>query len=137
MMNRRFFLKGLVAAPVIVRAASLMPVKRMLWVPQRVDFYVNSTAFEGDGSLHRPWATLQQAMDYISNSLDLGGEQVTVNVGPGVYQGADLSLVGDRNVTIVGAGSERTMFTPMPGSRDMVFLLKEGDGINHLTLDNA
>lgn len=36
MIGRRGFIGGLIAAPLIVRAASLMPVKQMLWTPTRV-----------------------------------------------------------------------------------------------------
>ena len=41
----------------------------------------------GDGSSGSPWATLQQAIDFVANSVDLNGFTVQINVGAGTYAG--------------------------------------------------
>jgi hypothetical protein len=45
----------------------------------------------GDGSVGAPWLTLQKAVDYLTNNVDLNGFSVQVNVGAGTYAGFSLS----------------------------------------------
>ncbi len=45
----------------------------------------------GDGSSGSPWATLQKAIDFVANSVDLNGFTVQINVGAGTYAGFTLS----------------------------------------------
>jgi hypothetical protein len=41
----------------------------------------------GDGSSGNPWATLQHAIDFVSNNVDLNGFAVQINVAAGTYAG--------------------------------------------------
>jgi hypothetical protein len=72
------------------------------------DFYVdiNSGVDTNDGSVSRPWKTLQRAWNYIQQQLDLGGFIVTIHVADGAYSvasgvalSASGSIVGQSNAS--------------------------------------
>ncbi len=50
-------------------------------------FYVATTGSDstGDGTVGKPWATIQHAVDYVVNSLDCNSNQVTIQVADGTY----------------------------------------------------
>ena len=101
MVGRRSFLRGLVsvglAAPAIVRAVSLMPIRGRRLVIDDETYWVNGFSDEdGAGTRANPWRTLQQAMDYINRGLDLNGHYVTVNLDGFVTGNVDLG----RNVSL-------------------------------------
>ncbi len=121
-MKRRDLLIGigtLFAAPAIVRAGSLMPVRSIIErVPLGVDtIYVDGEAWlPGSGSMVRPFTTLQQAFDSISDkNLDFNGQSITIQMASGVYQGGiyrgsnDLVILGTPEVQtqIMGSENER------------------------------
>jgi hypothetical protein len=87
MLTRRSAL-FLLAAPAIVRAASLMPVRALS--PSPWTLYLGGTEFFVDphsiklpgeqlGTRDKPWATLQQAIDYLA-VRGIGEQQVTINL---------------------------------------------------------
>jgi len=71
-----------------------------------LDLYVSTSGSDvtGNGSIGAPWATLQFALDYISTSLDFGGQNVNLHiVDPGTYVGASVkSMVGGGQLNIFG-----------------------------------
>jgi hypothetical protein len=86
MIKRRNFLIGLIAAPVIVRASSLMKVRGIVmpWVGSTI--YVDGGGYDGnDGrSPLYPLRTIQRALDMIA-ATGIGGDPVTIQVGAGDY----------------------------------------------------
>jgi Protein of unknown function (DUF1565) len=110
-MDRRGFLAGLgalIAAPAIVRASSLMPVRRLPLLG-RVTLHVDKVLYVRfpDGSPERPFRTIQGAMRAAQN---LRSSIPIIQLASGEYEVAttaasDLDL---KNVTLLGAGSERT-----------------------------
>ena len=87
MLTRRSAL-FLLAAPAVVRAASLMPVRALAWVPSKVVLYVDPN-WPGSqlGTRDNPWKTIQRALDYFNSSDFLvRGEQVTINLASGEYR---------------------------------------------------
>lgn len=103
-MNRRKFLTFLAAAPAIVSASSLMPIKQMWWTPSH-DLYV------GPG---RPWQTLQAAMDYLANDLPLCDALVTINIDAGTYAGCKIPPLTASLINFKGAGSGQTLIYGSP-----------------------
>jgi hypothetical protein len=87
MLTRRSALFVL-AAPAIVRAASLMPVRAL--TPSPWTLYLWGTEFYVDpnwsgpqlGTRAQPWRTLQQAVDYL-DARGIGEEQITINLADG------------------------------------------------------
>jgi hypothetical protein len=81
---RRNFLIGLaatLAAPAVVRASSLMPIR----VPapmRRCTLYVATSGYDGwPGTAARPFRTIQHALEMACRDMDLG--VTTIHVGPG------------------------------------------------------
>lgn len=67
-------------------------------------FYVATTGNDANvGSIGSPWLTLQHAANVIMQSLDIGGQVVTVNVGAGTYTGG--LILNDTPVGIGSTGS--------------------------------
>lgn len=71
----------------------------------------------GDGSVAKPWRTLQHAVDYCSSTIDLGGGSVvvTLQLGAGSFAGAGLKQVpGNGYIRINGSGVGSTTLTAGP-----------------------
>ena len=88
-MNRRSFLLGLIAAPAIVAASNIMPVRlpSILRAPLRVIYVdANYTVFGPRlGSLASPFCSIQAAVDAL-RSLDLHGDQTIIQLAIGFFQ---------------------------------------------------
>jgi hypothetical protein len=103
-LPRRQFLSGLAAAfaaPAIVKASSLMPVKVM-----DLTIYV-------DHDKPGAFRTIQAAMDYIAKRYPLGNEAIDLQIGPGTFHGSiiadlknNLNVCGTDNRTYVVATLE-------------------------------
>ena len=85
MIGRRAFLIGLLAAPAIVQASSLMKVRGII-MPVREKLVGDLTIYV-DHYKPNAFRTIQAAMDYIEKFYPLGGEAITVQIGPGTYEG--------------------------------------------------
>ena len=70
------------------------------------NYYVATTGNDstGNGSSGSPWLTIQHALNYVSNNLDLSGYTVTINVADGTYAAVSISnpFVGDGTVILSG-----------------------------------
>lgn len=87
-------------------------------------YYVNSAtgSDSNPGTLAEPFATLQYAWDYLSDSLDLGSFTLTINLegaGPYTLYAAN-GWIGGASVNVLGAGSTVTAlnnleFQTLPG----------------------
>lgn len=114
-MDRRGLITGLIsliAAPAIVRAGSLMPVKSMRM--PGTDCWVNWYGSDlNEGTAGNPWATIQHAVNVISKEMNLNGAAVTVNVGEGTYSGfrtppmigGFIEIKGDAGRTFITRGT--------------------------------
>lgn len=135
-MDRRSFIKSLIAAPAIVAFDRIMPVKALFRETLFIDrtIYVSNDGtnwwFAPDGILERPWKTIADAMRQIEN-IDLNGHTVEVNLnGSFVNQTIDLRqkaviTVDDFNYTNL---SNCTLSNAAPG-------LSMFNVRNHGTLD--
>ncbi|OWK42069.1 hypothetical protein [Fimbriiglobus ruber] len=70
-------------------------------------FYVSTTGSDANTGLASgtPWATIQHAINFVANNLDLGGFGATISVADGTYTGGvsvSLPFVGSTNVTLQG-----------------------------------
>lgn len=76
------------------------------------NYYVSVTGSDSNGGtdpVTDAWATLQHAMDIISNMLDLGGFTITVNIGTGTFAGFNgTSTIGGGQINWIGQGSSST-----------------------------
>jgi hypothetical protein len=101
-LTRRRFVTGLIAAPAVIAASRLMPVRGvpMLWADRTI--YVNG-GFGGDwvedGSFARPFRTVQKAMNLINHDLDLNGHTVTLNCQGTIDANVDLRAKAAIEVT--------------------------------------
>jgi hypothetical protein len=86
MIHRRAFLIGLIAAPAIVQASSLMKVRGII-MPTGGIIYVKVTGFDfNDGrSPLFPVRTLQRAYELLASGGLVEGAEI--HVGPGNYDG--------------------------------------------------
>ena len=76
-------------------------------------YHVETTGDDtsGDGSVAKPWATLQKALDYCA-MIDFAANTVTINMGAGNFLGAATHyMVGGGILTVNGAGSAQTIIT--------------------------
>lgn len=70
-------------------------------------YYVSTSGNDstGNGTSGTPWATLQHAINYVANSVDLAGFSVTISVADGTYTGGVIlsaPFVGGGSVTLQG-----------------------------------
>ncbi len=80
-------------------------------------FYVTATGSDagGNGSISKPWLTLQHAMNVISSTLDVAGFTVTISIGAGTFAGFGLKTVlGGGILQITGAGTGLTTIADGP-----------------------
>lgn len=101
-MNRRDFLRGVlavgVAAPAVVRVASLMPIRGRTLLTADATYWVNGFNDEpGDGTYANPWRTLQRALDHINRDVDANGHAVELRLD-GVLDAGKVDL--GRNITL-------------------------------------
>lgn len=77
------------------------------------NFYVSTTGSDSNpGTLTQPWATIQHAFNVISLTIDFGGNQITLNLGPGKFASAFIEgTVGGGELHVVGAGSGLTIIS--------------------------
>jgi hypothetical protein len=88
-------------------------------------FYVSTTGddINGDGSLAKPWATIQRAYNWIADNLDFAGYIVQIQLSPGVYSyGVMITRpwVGGGTLTINGGGATINSNKPNVGIFDFV-----------------
>lgn len=77
-------------------------------------FYVTTGGGDasGNGSATTPWATLQNAVNQLSQYYDCSGYNVTISLGTGSFAGADLrTQVGCPSVYVLGQGKANTTIT--------------------------
>ena len=147
-ISRRKFVTGLIAAPAIVAASRLMPVKQMLWTPTRElltadrTFYVVAEGVLGEdgvvdnfieenGSPEHPFRTLQKAMTALDD-IEPNGHHVTFNL-EGTFQDLSVDLQGKaafevdlgrvcnlERCTLTGFDPERTAFEVRTGATMLV-----------------
>lgn len=120
-MNRRGFFFGLgaaLAAPAIVKATSLMPIK--VWVPTPDPWMLNDISISVDGAFGddvvsngvkmttNPFKTIQAAIDHL-NSMNLHPSQFSeIKIAEGRYDSFKLD-VNMNMVKLVGASKEATI----------------------------
>lgn len=110
MMNRRSFLTGLaaaIAAPAIVNAASLMPVRGIVMPVGNVTWFVGQNFGEiEDGTALNAFKTWQRAIDHFL-SLDPGGD-LTLIAQPGLIVTAppDQPVISWRGGTLTLGGAD-------------------------------
>ncbi len=75
-----------------------------------VNYYITATGSDSNpGTLAQPWATLQHAMQFLSESIDIAGHNVFINIGAGTFVGVGLlPTAGGGNIMWVGSGSANT-----------------------------
>lgn len=118
-LSRRGFIIGLVslvAAPALVRATSLMPIRGRKLLVDDVTYYISPPSgfepwgcdgipgkfyFEAtvDGSVDRPFKSIKNALDYVGATVDCNGHRIEYNLADGHYR-EDIDL-GDTGVLIV------------------------------------
>jgi hypothetical protein len=84
-------------------------------------YYVAITGNDSnDGSLTRPWLTLQHVINFFVNSIDIAGNVIQVNIGAGTFAGFGAkTFTGGGHIYFKGAGSALTTITA--GPNDGVF----------------
>lgn len=94
------------------------------------NFYISTTGSDSNpGTITKPWATLQHAMDFIAANIDSGGFSIINNIGAGSFSGVGIKpYVGGGVLLWLGAGSASTTITH--GSNDGLFNNGECFGIN-------
>lgn len=111
LIQRRSFLAGLaasLAAPAIVRATSLMPVRS--FSSNMATFYVNNgfTSERQTGTYAEPFTTIQKAMDHIRDNIF--DSEVTIHIGPGYYAPFSASLRDNQLISLRGSGADKTWY---------------------------
>ena len=91
--------------------SSTVSTRRLL--SANATYYVATTGSDstGDGSSGSPWATIQHAIDYLVEVIDMSTYNVTIQLADGTYtdDGNNLkSINGSGNVTIQGNTSDNT-----------------------------
>ena len=107
MIKRRNFLIGLIAAPVIVRASSLMKVRGIVMpVREKLIGTTIYVAVDGDDDGNDGWSpasafkTIQRAYEKIA-AADMGGDPITIQLAAGDYPAP---LIGVQGVILTGTG---------------------------------
>ena len=88
-------------------------------------FYVATTGNDttGDGTLSRPWATIQHAYDWVSSNINLNGHTLTIQIQNGTYNTgltANSPVQGAGNVVINGNNTPSAVVVAVTGSSCMV-----------------
>lgn len=81
------------------------------------NYYVSATGSDSNDGLSSgtSWATLQHAMLYIAENIDLAGFIITVNIGAGTFPGfGTTGCVGGGVIMFKGAGPSSTKLTGGP-----------------------
>jgi hypothetical protein len=137
-LSRRGFLSGLVmtglAAPAIVRATSLMPVRapKIMKATESLVWYVSpggSACDTNAGTEAEPFATIQRAMREV-RKFNAG----TIVLADGTYERTDSVIIDDlASVTVEGSDPDKTIIQAVPSHP--AFLVKHGSilEINNLT----
>jgi hypothetical protein len=86
-------------------------------------FYVSTAGNDmtGDGSSGAPWATVQQAYNWVADNLDFAGHNVQIQLMPGVYTYGVMinrSWIGGGNLIIDGGGATINSNKPNVGIFD-------------------
>lgn len=108
-MNRRNFLTAMLATTALVATPEVWRTTR-LWRETRVRLAKDVTIYVGsgwsasdgnDGSMARPFRSLQMAFD-VASSLNMGDSRITVHIGPGTYEGFTFENTGRNSVMVTG-----------------------------------
>jgi hypothetical protein len=112
-LDRRAFLLGFgaaIAAPAIVRAGSLMPVRVIPFDPLNVHVDPTGSDIFGDGSFLKPFASIKRALETLNDWRPL-----TVCIGSGHYEEGPVIVPPKSHVVLWGEGLDETVFESLTG----------------------
>lgn len=91
-------------------------IKKILRV--NIDYYISATGSDSNGGTNPTtdaWATLQHAMIYFAQNIDLGGNVINVHIGTGTFAGLGITWTsGGGYIQWVGSGSANTIIDNGP-----------------------
>lgn len=102
-------------------------------------YFVTTTGSDSNGGTNSStdaWATLQHAINIVQGTIDFAGFTVTINLGAGTFNGANLSgSTGGGILQVEGAGSASTTLINVDGTNatdvfDIIGLCTASIGIN-------
>lgn len=112
-------------------------------------YYVSTTGSDvtGNGSLAKPWATLQFSLNALSETIDINGYILTLQIEDGTYVGFDFPafidsaggiarnpISGTGMVVVLGNTSDVTKvkLTPIAGSQEVVGVFVPSGALNNV-----
>ncbi len=101
----------------VTRKALISSVAALHRLTENTSFYVTTGGSNttGNGTVSKPWATLQYAIDWLTQNINAAGFIVTISLGTGTFVGAGLkNITGASHVVIKGAGVASTIITNGP-----------------------